>query len=536
MKTPRTAGWLVCSLALALPACSDSSRPTASPAPTTSAQAAPTEVVNPHPAPAAKTGDEARALVDQWAAAQNEGKPEAYAALYAPKFEGVRRSGSRVWHLDRARWLKLREEAIQKKAEVKVSDVSVIPSLAGAVVTFTQQGAQGPTSDEGQKRLVLVRSEGKLLIAREELLRADKGKEAGTPGAAGQVTLAIRTPKPMLVLDTNPKDEWGDETPWLATRGDVVQAGRTVDASKLPPELASVRGKRFELFGKAGKVCEATVTSFGLLGQVKPNASFVTRWDGKDEASGEALGDVDVAKDAWDLSATRGEAGGRVLTGLLFASQGKCDEALWGRPLPEAPKGGEAEAGKEAAATDAKAAGDKAKAAGDKAKSAGDKAKAGEEAPKAETVVVEAKPADNTTRDKVLQDLRKLPAYAELQKEYEGLKAAGDPARWEEAQGSKQEVLVMELPSGVTLITATLSAGTGCGTFGGALSAVWESKGGKLTRVSEAFGEALPAVSAADVDGDGRFEIVFENGMLRSSGAHYEQWERLVVPALDSGC
>src|SRR5262249_27020631 len=52
---------------------------------------------------------EVRALVDAWLAAQNRGDFAAYEKLYAQKFTGVRRSGTRTVSLDRAGWMRDRK-------------------------------------------------------------------------------------------------------------------------------------------------------------------------------------------------------------------------------------------------------------------------------------------------------------------------------------------------------------------------------------------------------------------------------------------
>ncbi|EYF04880.1 nuclear transport factor 2 family protein [Chondromyces apiculatus] len=538
MKTSRIAGWLLSSTTFALVACSESPPTPTGAAPSATVSASPVASGNPHPTPPPSTTDEARALLDKWVAAQKEGKADAYAALYAPKFEGVLRAGARVHRLDRARWLKQQEAALQKKPEVKVSDVSVIPSLAGATVLFTQTGAvpaEGAEAEAGVKRLSLVRADGKLLIEKEEMLRPAKPKgDQAAPAPTERFAFVVRTPTPMVVLDTNPKEEWTDGPPSLTTRGDVVLTSRMVDATKLPENLASFRGKRFELHGKTGKVCEATVTSFGAVGRVTPAATTVARWDAKGEGAVASLNTMDIARDAWDLSASGGDTGGRLLVAQIFPVQGTCDEALWGRVIPEP-------AAPEAPKTDAAQKADTAPKTGAAPKPAestkpGDTKAKESSAKPGPGVPAEARPADDATRDKVLEAFRKLPAYEAIQKEYGTAKAAGDPEHWEEFQGGKPEVFVMELPGGLTLIAANLSAGAACGGFGAALSAIWESKGGKLTLVREPEGETLRPWVADDVDGDGKFEILLEEGVLLTSGTRYDRWNRLAIPALGSGC
>jgi hypothetical protein len=94
----------------------------------------------------------------------------------------------------------------------------------------------------------------------------------------------------------------------------------------------------------------------------------------------------------------------------------------------------------------------------------------------------------------------------------------------------------MALPSGATLVTVSATAGTGCGDFGASLGAAWELGGPTPKLVTEPDGQGLVPSSAGDVDGDGRVEMIFPEGVLRSSGARYDRWEQLVIPFLDCGC
>jgi len=504
-------------LALA-PACrSDSPPPPSGGAPTGPAPTpAPAETAA-HRMPEPVKTDDARAVLDRWVAAQNDGQFDAYAALYAPRFEGVRRSGPRVVHLDRARWMKEREAMFMKKMEVKVSDVSVVPSAAGAQLTFTQRWTSGTYSDEGPKRVVLTRAGGSLLIGREEMLRSTLQKPDAAPplpldrfalvvraplGSAGaaapaaipppagstaaQAGAAPRALAPLIVLDAAPQDGWADTMPWLLTRGDVVMVARTVDARKLPPELAAYRGKRLQLHGKAGLACEADVTSFNFLGRVRPHFGTVALWDGKGEPKTAPISDGEIARDAWELSGS----GGRMLVARVEPVKGSCDAALWARVAV---------------------------------------------ADKAAPELAEAAPADDATRDRALDALRKLPAYAELQKEFE--QQGGKPEqRWEEHGGAKPVVLAAKHPSGVTLVTVSIRVGKGCDEFGATLSAVWEEKDGKLELVREPEGQELAPFSAGDVDGDGKLELIVEEGVLRTSGTRYDRWDQLQVPNLDCDC
>jgi hypothetical protein len=114
----------------------------------------------------------ARALLDRWLAAQNQGRYDDYAALYAPGFAGVKRVGKTVKAMNRAAWLKDRKAMFKAKLEVSARDVVIAPPAAGAAtgvtLTFTQTWRSGRYGDVGPKRIVLDPTNRSILS--EELL------------------------------------------------------------------------------------------------------------------------------------------------------------------------------------------------------------------------------------------------------------------------------------------------------------------------------------------------------------------------------
>ena len=84
------------------------------PAPKPGSEAAPAEAEKEvadetHLAQVKEAKTEAEALLKAWLAAQNEGDFEAYQALYAKKFEGIKRVGAREFHFDHDGWLEDRK-------------------------------------------------------------------------------------------------------------------------------------------------------------------------------------------------------------------------------------------------------------------------------------------------------------------------------------------------------------------------------------------------------------------------------------------
>jgi hypothetical protein len=111
----------------------------------------------PTKAPVAKLAKaDVEAVLAAWLAAQTSGTYDAYAQLYADKFEGVRRSGPRVRRFDRAGWLADRKRMFAKPMTVSTSAPAISMAGAMATVDVVQTFAQGTFKDVGPKRLIVV--------------------------------------------------------------------------------------------------------------------------------------------------------------------------------------------------------------------------------------------------------------------------------------------------------------------------------------------------------------------------------------------
>jgi hypothetical protein len=425
---------------------------------------------------------EVRAVMTAWLDAQNKGAFASYEPLYAARFEGVRRSGTQTKRLDRARWMKERAAMFKQPMTVAAKDMVVVKSHEGADVRFVQTWTSGSYRDEGPKHIVLVREGSALKIAREEMLRSQVANAASV--AAERFAFAVHLPGAHLVLEDEAKDEWATGAPSTVSLGDPVVTRRAVDAAKLPPDLAAWAGKKVELFGASGPVCEGTASTLFIAGRVFPHFGTKSYWSGTGDSAGEPKPPADVvAREAWDLS-----RGGRLLVAEVKPASGDCKGALWGR----------------------------------------------ESAP-AKPVLAEGVPADAKTEALALAELRKTKAWAATQTDYQAQKEPQDPAKWD-AFESKPVARVFPHPSGTTLVTLSIVSGSGCGTFGATLSGAWELKNGALTALKDASGDDLVPLSAGDVDGDGKLELVVPEGLLRLKGAKYETANKLHVPFLDCGC
>jgi ketosteroid isomerase-like protein len=122
--------------------------------------------------------EDARALIREWAAAQNHGDFAAYSRLYADPFTGVRRTpNGKELRFERAAWLTDRERIFAKPMAVVVEELLVVVYAGdeAATATFVQRFRRGKYADHGRKRMRLERHGEALLIAEEEMLESAPG-------------------------------------------------------------------------------------------------------------------------------------------------------------------------------------------------------------------------------------------------------------------------------------------------------------------------------------------------------------------------
>lgn len=222
-------------------------------------------------APPSIERDEVDALIARWLDAQNRGDFEAYQALYAARFTWVRRTARIVLQLDRAGWMEDRRRLFARPMEVAASDVEVASTPTTAIARFTQRWSSGRYTEEGPKRMVLVREAGVLRIAAEEMI-------AARPIVASRDAANVL---PALSLDAGTLIVLGDAP------GPSGGAPRLVSSSPLhialadDPAPSELQGRTVQLIGDRG-VCTATVESLAIAAVVIPHFGTVQQWNGED--------------------------------------------------------------------------------------------------------------------------------------------------------------------------------------------------------------------------------------------------------------
>ena len=462
----------------------------------TAAPAAVTTTQAEKPAPPPIDEAEVRALLAVWLQAQNDGDFEAYSALYAERFFGTKRSGSRTRSFERKFWLRDRKRMFSKAMQVQAAEVAVASTAESAVLTFAQSWASGSYKDVGPKQLVIVRSADGLRIAREEMLGSTVESGDAPAAALPREDFAFvihEDNQAYVVLDLRPEAAWSKGKLQLLAAGARATVRQPAVVDALPEPLRGWVGRDVQVNGSSGPACRGHVDKLYVLTRVEPHFGTVQYWQG--EEGGAPVAKWRVAREAWGLG-----QGGRLLVGHIKpVSREKCGTGFWARAMG-----------------------------------------------RAETKVAGSAAADPLVVREALNRFRKLSGYVQVQKAYLAETSLPRPPWWDGFQDAKPSVTFLQGPEGEGgWISVASRAGDGCGEFIGEFWALWQirppkspGKAPTLVLLSDERdpGRFFMPELAVDLDGDGRVEFLSGDAIMRQAGAELRDAESIDVPNLDCPC
>lgn len=459
---------------------------------TASVAATTTQVETPAPPPIAEA--EVLALLQTWLKAQNDGDFDAYGALYAERFFGTKRSGTRTRSFERKFWLRDRKRMFSKAMQVQAAEIAVASTAESAVLTFAQTWASGTYKDMGPKQLVIVRSATGLRIAREEMLEStvEDGEAPPAPMAREDFAFVIHEDdQAYVVLDLQPKSDWSKGKLDLLSFGARASVRRPAVPDALPEGLRAWADRDVQINGRGGLACRGRVDKLYVLTRVEPHFGTVQYWQGEDKP----LAKRRIAREAWGLG-----QGGRLLVGHVKpVARHNCRAGFWAR------------------------------AAG-----------------RAETRIVSSVPADPQLVRQALNRFRKLRGFGQVQRAYLAETAEPRPPTWDVYQDAKPSVTFLQGPDGaVGWISVASRAGDGCGEFMGEYWALWQVRPARMAGKAPTLvlltderepGRFFVPELAVDLDGDGRMEFLSTDAIMRQAGVVLRDTESIEVPNLDCPC
>ncbi len=436
--------------------------------------------------------EDVQGLLEAWLQAQNQGDYEAYSALYADRFYGVKRSGPRTYRFGRDGWLQDRQRMFRKQVTVKADQVQITSASRTAEIRFLQTWSSGSYKDVGPKQLVVTREGEALKLAREEMLSSkiiDESGEPVGPGDPGQFLFVEEVEGAYwLRLEQEADEAWGLGQPRLVSREPAV-ARKTADAGQLSTESTSMKGRVVVLYGEAGPLCKATVGELAVLSRFWPHFGMAQEWSG--EFSGEPMGDLDIAEEVWGM-------GPKELWGRLgVVGRVDCSGARWARDATLA------------------------------------EARVWSPAPQ----------VASSMQPTVERAFRKLAGYQEIQQEFEKSVPDAEVRWWDQFDGAQPVPVVAftDPAAGRTVVAARATAGFGCGGFWGEFWAVWEVSGSgsslKLLTDQRVPGQGLfLPTSVFDLEGDGKPELLDSTTLVQPVGGTWRPALVNEVPSYDCPC
>ena len=473
-----------CAVVLLAEACVDeASRKTPAPESGASAASASATAQGPAEPPPGIATAEVTQLVEEWLAAQNQRRFEQYEALYASRFEGLKRVGARSFRFDRKGWLRDRAGMFKHRIRVDAKNRQLTIGSVSAVVRFEQTFSAPKFRDVGQKQLVLVREPGGLRIAREEMLSStligSVRKAAAKPLSRDEFSF-VKHFGHRTVLVIAPETS---EAPRAAAEFlDFHAASRTLPEDRLDAETQAFASKRFALYGPRGKACEGKLGGVFALAHVIPHFGQIQDWKG--EQSSTPMSKTRIALELWELSDA---PGGRALGGELWGEG--CEGALWARTTDAAPP----------------------------------------------SVYALAK-LDEAATDQVHKAFRKLPGHRTFQRQY--TRDFGRRGFWDEDERTNRRLIAFEEPGTGEQYIAVSAFAAGCGDFYGEFWALFRKSDGRLALLTDgsAPGALFFPASALDANGDGQPEFVSEFDLVELVSGRFQRTNSVAPPDFDCGC
>lgn len=454
-------------------------------------------------APTVRESD-AQAVLDKWLKAQNGGDFSAYGALYAERFQGVKRVGARAHRFDRKGWLKDRGAMFEKPMKVEISDVAIKTTCCMAAVRFVQKWSSATFQDQGTKELLMVPSAAGLQISGEEMLLSNvarAGKAADLD--AKDIRLVVHAKHSYVVLGTADRATAGygriamDDT----RKSGVYTTRQLINSENLPLEVKNAKGLTVRLYGKAGAVCTAKLGETFLIHRVTPHFGTVQYWTGNIMDAPDHYLPAPPIEEVTQAAWTEG-ADGALYAAEILPTEGECSEALWAR---EADR------------------------------------------PEPDVFRSELPAADLQAHLEVAT--RAHPLYVKMAGVYATVERKGERGPWEFDEGAKPEYLIWK-SANRSLASVRLHVSGDCGgDFGGSLWLLFEIHGDQLKVLNDPDAKDEPSPfllkGIVDANQDGMPELLGgdwqntqgeANALLRSTSKGYEVVRSNYPPYHDCGC
>ncbi len=428
------------------------------------------------------------AVFERWLKSQNSGDFAGYSELYAAKFHGIKRVGSKTYQFDHDGWLNDRKQLFQRPVTVTAKDLQLSVSPHTAVVHFEQTWQTPTFKDVGPKQLVLSADKpNEFRITREEMLSSKTGQSKPSELTKTNFLLKRFSGRHFVVLtseDGHDFERMVSEHPQFLSFDAAI---RPVVDDLLPKKLKPLRSAHFRLYGAHGEACQSDVKAAWVLSHAIPHSGMVLTWEGRDSiggTSGAAWSKPQIATDIWRMTKGRGRY-------LALELKAGCDDGLVAIASLE-------------------------------------------QAQPAPSVWSVQQP-DETQRAMALEAFQSSADYVAIQKQFREETKKNAP--WHTDTSLPPQIVVFEHPKAGRYLVVGASAGAGCGSFYGELLTFWKLQDKPILIKSEVgpLHQMMPK-AAVDLDGDGLPEFLSEEGLMSQQGGGVTQLLDISPPVFECPC
>ena len=274
------------------------------------------------PAPRAPAIAEAevRALIARWHEAQNAGDFAAYEALYAERFQGIKRVGASTHRFDRERWMRDRQRMFAAPMKVEIADLVISVANQVAIAGFTQHWSSARFSDRGPKQLIVVREGDLLRISSEQMMASAVEHGASADVALADFMQVVHTRHHYVVLSAQVADDWArGEAQFDSGKHRESSARKAAIAQSIPQAARDVLGTKVAAYDARGIACRAKVGTPFVWRRV------VRHFGVDDEESEAQLSEAAKADSIWSEARERS-----LLVAELTDPEGDCTRGALG--------------------------------------------------------------------------------------------------------------------------------------------------------------------------------------------------------------
>lgn len=241
---------------------------------------------------------EASEVLSQWLTAQNSGNFAAYSSLYASRFSGIKRTQTRTSAYDRAGWMRDRQRMFRQPMTVTASNVHVQTTSANADIAFTQLWSSAGYSDEGPKRISLVRENGALRIATEEMLASAPLGELDA-ALSGGTFISVPAEGGALMLIAHAAATEATGAPRLYSTDEPYVVVKE-SAPSVPANFRALEGREVTVVER-GRTCVGRITGARIARVIVPHFSVAQAWNGEGDEPSRPMPAAARAAEAWAM-------------------------------------------------------------------------------------------------------------------------------------------------------------------------------------------------------------------------------------------